>query len=232
MPAIAENEQLTDHFEPTRFSQFALLAQHGKQEIGGICFLLCIHWILHHKTVRSVFGKKKPTDVRIAFLENKEKFLTICSGQEAFLNSIRGKMGSAVAFEMAEAKKYGVTLTDVGSLYTAGNYRGKEFVDRGGKFEKAKFMPSLLSPHTYHIINLDGTHNHTICWYSSGNWIADNHLYIFDPNVGEFRTAATREEAGAFLAKLLQEYAGNGNTIGQVNVYKATIDTSKATRGI
>lgn len=229
MPTIAEDKELTDYYKPTRYSQSALLQQHGQAELGGVCFLLCIHWILHHKLVRSTFGNKMSTGVRIGFLEGKEKFLTICSGHNEFLQSLKGKRGDAVAAELAHAKQYGVTLTDVGSVHTSPRYGRLGFEDRADTFEKAKCMTSLMIPHAYHIINLDGTHNHTICWYSSGNWFADNHLYIFDPNIGEFRTGATKAEAGAFLAKLVQEYGAKENQISRLNVYKAAIDTSKAT---
>lgn len=213
---IAQNAAWHADYLQGDFMQAKLLDNALADYQDGVCMATCAYWIAHHAQYRT-FGVKRATSVRLDFLRNRHKFAAICRQQGTYEELARGRAGNSNSPAYATAldrfvKAFGLALTgqrehlfmSFVANYTYGNPGRAKFVQRATpKFEDLATF--LNQTHTYNIINFDGVHPHSICCYKSGGKKgANSHLYVFDPNRGEFKVP--EGEIDHFFANLLYEY--------------------------
>lgn len=211
--------RVRDNYPLTKFEQYTVLEQYQLQDqVRGLCFLLSIGWILHHRNHRTVFGQKKSTAARLNFLKDKGNFLSINRHHDDFLKS-QGDLNRKVVgnesekAEIGHAESLGVSLVEnkpriyVGSLGYADR---DQLEDTIRDDENRLLLNQIIVTHSYHLLNLDGDQGHTVACYCSGGRRSDDpHVYFFDPNIGEFQLTASVDTLAAFIADLLLDYKDN-----------------------
>lgn len=169
----------------------------------------CANWIETHKNYRSCFGNKKPTDVRLEILKRKHKIDAICKSQSDYeriftKNSSSIDKGSYKSSLDEFLSCYDLSSDGASLTQRIAKYPGK-ISSRGLSessisesatsyaFEFEDFANFVNVNHRYHIINFNGSNPHTICCYmSSGKMFGyGKHLYVFEPNRGEFKVPAS-----------------------------------------
>ncbi|WP_188092276.1 YopT-type cysteine protease domain-containing protein [Azospirillum sp. B21] len=151
---------------------------------GGVCFSLCCQWIELHREIRSG-GALKRMDAM------KQRIGSLKSDSIYFYRAVNSQMNT---YDLSqETTKLGMK-DEVGKKY-------------GIKFENSLGDIKCIPP-DYRLDDLrnevDHTHlytqtsfqlkkgRHAICAYKSGGKIfgMGAHLYVFDPNFGEFRVSS------------------------------------------
>ncbi|GGF71962.1 hypothetical protein GCM10007301_34640 [Azorhizobium oxalatiphilum] len=206
-----------DEYLAGSFEQLDHLGEAEPEVQRGVCMATCVYWISHHMHYRSFFGGKKSTDVRIAFLKDKNRLLTIQRVQGGYKDAIKDHFtGSSDDDGYRTAlstflKPYGLKVkATTGSVYLSPTVkyalttRENYVQSTEGRFEDLVERLNTMT-HAYHILNFDGVPGHTTCCYKSGGTRGKNtHLYIFDPNIGEMKVPA--DKIGEVLASTVYQY--------------------------
>lgn len=214
------------------FRQTELIEKYDSNTRKGVCMAVCVRWIEHHKTVRSCFGYKKPTDIRLAALKKSNEIDAICRSQAVYGDYVK-KISN-----LGDASEYKETLNEFVGNFDLSLSRETKTIYLGklsSKFSKASNADAFVDDssylfeematfvkqkHRYHIINLDGQTPHTICCYmSSGTAFGyGTHLYVFEPNRGEFKVPAN--EVDEFFACHMYEAMSAGMSIGSMTAFR------------
>ncbi|RUQ71508.1 hypothetical protein EJ913_12760 [Azospirillum doebereinerae] len=239
--AIAPATEWYSSYLQGTFEQADLLKTANQEFQGGVCMATCAYWIAHHRQYRSFWGKKKSSDARLEFLRSKNKFEAICRAQSSYGDIARDKSQSSSAEIYRKALgsflgNYGLGLSkSMQTLYlgfTAGyrdKYKGRSSYVEAARVKFEDLATFLNQPHSFHIINFDGGHQHTTCCYkSNGKRGTSSHLYFFDPNRGEFKIPA--DDIDVFLAHLNFTFMEMGG--GHSSVVALRVEASSSTKKV
>jgi hypothetical protein len=191
------------------FQQAKLLSKKPRNIQEGVCMAACANWIETHKNYRSCFGKKKPTDVRLDVLKKKHNIDAICQLQIKYEDALSKNSDSITKGNYQSIldeflSRYDLSLEKANFTQRIAKYPGK--ISKHGFSESSisqsadlfavefeDFANFVNVNHRYHIINFNGSNPHTICCYMSSGKIFGygKHLYVFEPNRGEFKVPAS-----------------------------------------
>lgn len=155
-------------------------ARHQRSDVGnGICFSLCCQWIELHK-----------------------EYHGMGAGEQYRIDSMQKRMRSLMADSIYFYRAMNSQATDYAQQYTSKleqkNATGKKY---NLKFDAETRVKSIFEveyfqnrTHMYSQLSFQiGTiGRHAICAYKSGGKLfgIGSHLYVFDPNFGEYRVAS------------------------------------------
>ncbi len=175
----------------------------------GVCVGLSAEWIARHKKFKSEGSQK-----RIAFIAAHAKDAAIAR-QRAYLSTLgatRSGASSGQTMELDAALAF-VECGFAANLVDSTRYYGSD----------ADNSLHPLYSHTsgvnnYYMILLSfGKDNHCIAAYhSSGKLFGyGSHLYVFEPNFGEIKIAASETAVKGFFTALANTYKGYVNKAGE-----------------
>ena len=165
---------------------------------SGVCFSLCCQWIQLHKQNRSE-GSLKRRDAMT------QRIKELGSDNIMFYRAVNSQMNT-----------YGISnsKTKLGQKNETGNKYGIKFVDSLGttlcsskSYKTDVLLNEVNHPHRYTQTSFQLKNGrHAICAYRSNGKIfgLGAHLYVFDPNFGEFRISPSEIED--FYTALFDKY--------------------------
>lgn len=196
---------------------------------GGACWAFSAKWITRH-----MGNKGESAGVRIAFLKMESNVVDAVQTQMfAFQNVEANTKISNEILALQAKRNQGGTVTrgevnEIADISKRIQAEGSETYDKAlsvyGLTQRCVLdvqrSPQIVSElyklhtatskvHTYFIISLTGTVNphsgHSICAYQSGGSVlGSGHLYLFDPNWGEFKVKSA--EVFEFYETLIEWY--------------------------
>ena len=201
-----------DEFRSIKYGQgeqirkaIGLTAKQRSDAGGGICFSLCCQWIAlhrdHHKMGKGEQYRVSSMKTRIDnLLADTQYFYSALESQTVDYNT----PGTKTQRKNHVGEKYRLMFDDLRKSGNAAQY--KECVNRTHCYTQTSFqIPSVG--------------RHAICAYKSSGKIfgIGSHLYVFDPNFGEFRVSTDKIED--FYRALRAEYYG---TFKDITTYRVT----------
>ena len=196
----------------------------------------CINWIITHKNHRTTFGKKTPTDTRLEIIKKKQNVEALCTSQsdyESMLMKIPVTQFDTLYIDKLNEflEKHKIKADGNTEKMHIDSYAGSLLKERKEAPDITAFAEAkeddfnniknfLTATHRYHLINFKGLHAHTICCYMSGGKIfgSGSHLYVFDPNIGEFKVPLS--EVGYFLSLLVFTHISMGARNNTLTAYR------------
>ena len=178
---------------------------------GGICFSLCCQWMELHRKYHKMGGGEKD---RIA----------------AMALRIKALMSDSVYFYRAmnsQAGDYAQTYADkLEQKNETGRKYGLVFSSEQTNQKLAMLAASVNGTHSYTqtSFGLGQIGRHAICAYKSGGKFLGfgSHLYVFDPNYGEYRVSQSKIEE--FYRTLFSSYAkGRKGYINEIVTYQVEV---------
>ena len=167
---------------------------------GGICLGLSCQWIELHRDYHSMGrGEKYRVECIMKRIQDLSAdsafFYRAMNSQAEYINN--SGLGEDIRINET-AKKYKLQF---GEKKT---YQPGKSID-----EFRPLIQDVGSTHSYHLITFGGKRGaHAICSYKSGGKLfgIGSHLYVFDPNIGEFRLGGS-DHTAYFFRDLLNYYA-------------------------
>lgn len=195
-----------NHIKYSQGDQLRALGDAIKQRSdvgGGICLSLCCQWMeLHRKYHQMGGGERDRIDamaIRIRGLMSDREWFHRAMGAQAgeYAEVYKGET-KRIDRKNATGKKFGISFSNETQHRYVRHLAEAVDVKRG--YVQTSFSFKARG----------GGGRHAICSYKSGGKIfgLGAHLYVFDPNYGEFRipTGQIRE----FFDSLLNSYAAGG----------------------
>jgi len=172
---------------------------------GGICFALCCNWIALHRDHHKM-GKGE--EYRISSM--KIRINNLLADSTHFYSAVQSQTvdyktpGTKIEQKNHVGEKYRLAFDDLRRSRSAAEY--KQLVNRTHCYTQTSF-------------DIPKVGRHAICAYKSSGKIfgIGSHLYVFDPNYGEFRVPTDKIEY--FFRSLRETYGGEFNAVG---TYKVT----------
>ncbi|WP_366657683.1 YopT-type cysteine protease domain-containing protein [Fodinicurvata sp. EGI_FJ10296] len=220
----------------------ASLAQ--RQAERGVCYALTAKWIARHRAFKSEGPTRRieflstedsivdAMQTQIFAFQNKTALLLV--QDEAAEVMERGRSGIA--------PPPGFVPRVRGLMARMGTDRGEAMMSQAFEMHGLARTPTLVdgaaltdtsltdrvrdvlartnSVHTYHQISVEGPgKGHAICCYKSGGgFISSAHLYLFDPNYGEYKIKESLIQGA--LKVILERFSTNGYdkvSVAQIN---------------
>jgi len=188
-------------FNPTQYSQGEQIKKALGDAIGqrsdvsgGICFSLCCQWMELHRKYHKMGGGEKDRIAAMAI-----RIRDLMSDSVYFFRAMNSQAGD---YAQAYANKL-EQKNETGRKY------GLVFSSEQQKQSLAMLAASVNGTHSYTQTSFGlGTRGrHAICAYKSGGKFLGfgSHLYVFDPNYGEYRVSQSKIEE--FYRALFSSYA-------------------------
>lgn len=181
----------------------------------GVCYGLCVAWIRRHRS-----NKGETPASRLSHVGSRDSVLHASVTQRLYSSEFsKGGWGYFNHKDSQNAAMEGLKL----------QYRDDSWKDYVA-YTDADDMEAALSAvearvgrtHEYAMVLLEFTTlgGHAICSYKSGGKIAGlgSHLYVFDPNFGEFKVPGGQIKA--FFASLFERYYNNKGANGNFRRYE------------